>query len=460
MAGALGGLALANGCRPLGALPDGYRFFRAINSDDFGVPPAITAAVMTSSATPVIYFHGTIPGANDVEIDGVFRADMDYGGPAPRAVHVTFVLPQLVTYSAADIAGATADVNVARIGTGDVNAQGHYATTIAGDASGATVPLSASPGVFLYRPEDDVPTHLTQVVRFGDPAPDGSRYGGIFTDVALADDDSVTFVSFSTADTASQLLVHAPRGDARRASVLLRTGEMLPQSNATLRTIGLVDLARDGRFVAQVTATPPGARRLAHPGTALVQGRVGHHHAANRLLAASPELPLSRGAHRHVVRGSTFLGPRIARNDFVGHVVHGGTHDHRLFLKSARGHRPITATGRGVPRRGAVGSVNPPVLSDTGLSYHTETLCDGSSALTVSNGSESRVLLSSGDLVDGKVLTDIHQGYHPAQVDADGRIVFMAEFYDVAPADPSNPDDPLNSDPDNVFTAIVVGIPT
>ena len=387
------------------------------------------------------------------------------------------------------MAGATNDVFCDRIGTGDVNSLGHFATTISGSSDSTTVPLSATPGVFLVKPELDFgPGWITQIVRFGDPAPDGSQYGGIFGDVALHDDDSVSFVAYTSGGTTNnagasarqgpragagarrgpraaagrptQNLIYVPQGSPRQASILLRSGDLLPQSNATIRTIGLIDVSQDDYFVAQVGAAPPGSHRLARHGTALVSGRVRGHSASFQLRAASAKLSLSRGGMRDVARGDIVMGPRVARQNFTGYVLHEDSHNHKLTTTRRRGSHLLSFSGKAHELGRPVGSTGVPVLTDTGLSYHTDTLCDGSSALSVSDGVSTRVILKSGDTVDSTVLTDIHQGYHPAQVDDAGRLVFMAEFYRVAPSDPFNADDPLNQDPNNIITSIVVGIPS
>jgi hypothetical protein len=438
---------------------------------------------MVSSEQPYIFFHGTLQGTSG-DLDAIFVARMDWGGSRPTAQRFGPLLSQQLTLSQNNVVGATNDVFCDRIGTGDVNSLGHFATTISGSSDSTTVPLSAAPGVFLVKPELDFdPGWITQVVRFGDPAPDGSQYGGIFGDVALHDDDSVSFVAYTSGGTTNnvgadrrkerarrkpraaagrptQNLIYVPQGKPRQASILLRSGDLLPQSNGTIRTIGLIDVSQDGYFVAQVGAAPPGAHRLARHGTALVNGRIGAHSASYRLLGASPKLSLSRGGIRDVARGEVIMGPRVARRNFTGYVLHEDSHNHKVTTGRRRGNHLLSFSGKAHDLGRPVGSAGVPVLTDTGLSYHTDTLCDGSSALSVSDGVSTRVILKSGDTVDGKVLTDIHQGYHPAQVDDAGRLVFMAEFYQVTPSDPFNEDDPLNQDPDNIITSIVVGIPS
>ena len=50
--------------------------------------------------------------------------------------------------------------------------------------------------------------------------------------------------------------------------------------------------------------------------------------------------------------------------------------------------------------------------------------------LCVSNGVEHRTLLSRGDKIDGKVVNTFIFGFHPEQVDSQGRCVIQVEFTD------------------------------
>jgi hypothetical protein len=92
-------------------------------------------------------------------------------------------------------------------------------------------------------------------------------------------------------------------------------------------------------------------------------------------------------------------------------------------------------------------------------SFQVEILSTGGSVLTVTDGTTSMTLIESGATIDGAVITEIQLGYHPAQVDSAGRLIFPAEFYKTAPADPYDDTDPLNTDQTNIYTAIVIGIP-
>jgi hypothetical protein len=100
----------------------------------------------------------------------------------------------------------------------------------------------------------------------------------------------------------------------------------------------------------------------------------------------------------------------------------------------------------------AVAAANAPVVSSNGLVFDTVFLQDGSTALTVYDGQTTRVLLASGDFVEGQMITNILFGCHPRNVDGSNRLAFVAEFLKQAGGNPN--------DPNNVLTALVVGIPT
>jgi hypothetical protein len=97
-----------------------------------------------------------------------------------------------------------------------------------------------------------------------------------------------------------------------------------------------------------------------------------------------------------------------------------------------------------------------PCINSTGLMYGTELLGDGTTQLRISDGENSEILLRSGDRIPGRApegeltVSEILFGQHSTQVDAFGRLAFTAEFL----LDPSKP-----GDPDNVITALVIGIP-
>ncbi len=492
-------LGVSQGRLGTGAIPNGYNFYRVFTANTGATLPFnpggtnpvldITPAVFMGTDPSLggifyIYFHGRQTSqANAAEPDTLFLLNMDYTKTPPGPSFLLTLVAQGQSLGSGLITGVPIGqlpLVVSRIGTGDSNSFGHYATTLSARDTNATVSLKSAPGVYLFDASSGV-WHKT--ARFGDAAPDGSNYGGIFGDVAIDDNDNVTFIAATTQGGSGSLgtkprkggppevvapggvhkLIHLPRHKRHGGQVLLRSGDLIPGTTAIIRSFGFVDVASYGQFVVQIGATPAtGNDRRA--GTALVRGEVGQPPDTYQLLAASPQLvpPALLG---QVALGDTYLGPRIGANGYVAYVNHMTSHHHRLILAEAGagGYRVLRTIGEASSLLGdslrRLGALGAPVVAPTsltgqsgGIIYTTELLSDGSSVLTISDGTVTNVLLKSGDLVQGKQITEILQGYHPRQADTAGRIAFVAEFLKDASGDPT--------DPNNIETSIVVGIPT
>ncbi|MBV9226614.1 MAG: twin-arginine translocation signal domain-containing protein [Acidobacteriaceae bacterium] len=401
---ALGGAALAGGGsiigRAQGVIPNGYQFYPILIANDNAPYPGgwahnpvgeLTAAVMLGSAVAtgkpgfnVVYFHGTTtadpnlkPYIPNPPTTALFLLGMDYTQPKPALTSLGLLTFQgdTLTYIAG-VPSSQLPLAVTRLGTGACNSLGHYATTIFSQSTGNTVSIKNAPGVYLYDPQLNL---WTKVARFGDPIQGGGAYGADFGDVAIDDDDNVTIVAAKTDDktslsttsqapgrrnsqalgfAGSKALIHHPRDRSITPFVLAQTGDMLPETNAVIRDFGLIDVAQDGSFVAQVSA-----HRLdvsaARPGTAIVTGSVKGRRGPNgleglRLLAASPRLLTLRQRRQGIQLGECILGPRIASENLIGLVTHdadllpglGALEGHQLavFGRNAA-ERVIAATG-------------------------------------------------------------------------------------------------------------------
>jgi hypothetical protein len=124
----------------------------------------------------------------------------------------------------------------------------------------------------------------------------------------------------------------------------------------------------------------------------------------------------------------------------------------RLTLFNANGRRTEVAVAGDLMNVYDVAAFGAPVVSsESQLTYQAEALPDGTTRLIVDDGRTSVTILQSGDFVEGWKITEIHHGYHSAQVDVEGRLAFAAEFLKDPTADPA--------DPKNIYSSIVVGIP-
>ena len=494
--GALGGLAIAGGlganAGAQGAIPSGYKFYRVLTAND-GTNPvqSLSAAVMIGgfntpgkNQTDVIYFHGTTTQQfRSGNPSALFLANINYQGTRPTITQLEVVVALGDKLSSVvGVDRAQLPIVVGTLGTGSANSLGNYATAIAvedfGQAPNGSVEVKSSPGVYLFEPL----THTwTKRARFGDTAPDGSQYGGIFGDVVLNDDNSVTLVAATTAQpnlpvssasrgsrfsglVGSHALIQVAPPGSDDSFIVLKSGDLLPGTSAMVESFGIIDVVKADYFVAQVTA-----RRLelrgAVAGTGVVRGRLAEVRANQQdglalLSASSHLLPETMIRSDAVLLGESVIGPRVGADGRTALVTHNptsipgvGSFDlQRLTLFNPNGRRSEVAVAGDLKNVYDVAAFSAPVVSSQSqLTYQAEALPDGTTRLIVNDGGTTVTILRSGDLVEGWKITEIHHGYHSAQVDVEGRLAFAAEFLKDPTADPANPK--------NIYSSIVIGIP-
>ncbi len=498
---ALGGVTLAgsgqyDAARAQGVLPNGYKFFRVLT---IGVPlpnganpvAVLGAGVMLGSFehplknthSDVLYFHGTATEqARPGQPQALFSANIEYSGSRPTVTQASVVVAQGDELDrVANVPSTELPIVVGTLGIGSANSSANYATTISvsdyGDQSGdGSVQTKSAPGVYLYEPLEG---NWKKIARLGDPAPGGGQYGGFFGDVKLNEDNSLDIAAATTAPpntpgvagaaarsrvpwfVGSHALIHVPPEARAEGIVLLKTGDLLPGTAAVIETFGLLDVLNAEHFVTQVNA-----RRLdivnALPGTAVVRGRLGADKTLDadrvELLTASHHVVSNAAAEQlRTLVGESFLGPRIGHNGFTAAVTHaitpvpsGGSFDlQRLSVWGRRGRELVMRAGdRNIQTASSLSA--PVVSSQSAITYEARQLADGTTELLVSDGTDTRVILRSGDVIDGLQVTEINHGYHPAQVDFAGRIAFSGEFVK-AGQNPQNPD--------AILSCVIVGIP-
>lgn len=470
--GALGGVSLlarsGMAAQALASLPSGYRFYRILTAGQKEPGQLIFVGGMTGSlmmASPLsggpgyVYLHGQTPGG----ANALYQIDINYDASPPVVARVFPVATETLTIQ---INGSSLPIE--HIGVGASNALGEYVTTL--QPAGAQT-IATAPGLFLYTPGSSGGT-WRRLITFADQAPDGSYYGGDFGDVAVDDDENLLLVAATTQEpgaaeagfSGSQTLVSTSVAGGTQGRVVFRTGDLLPYVPAAVRSIGLIDLALNNSFAAQVTAN--NLRGSSRPGTALLVGNTQRSMAEHRLVAASPSvLSPQLASLLNVSSGDTYLGARVDPQQDLGFVTHMarfeqsiGSNDIQELGYFSRRFRRLGRTQPFATASDDVVSYNAPCISDTGLVFETELLGEGTNQLTVSDGTSSNVLLRSGDPVPGVSpagqlpITEIFFGQHATQVDRFGRLAFTAEFQ--ISSDPS-----LAMNPANYITALVVGIP-
>ena len=219
-------------------IPGSYAFYRVLTTERLlpwpGNPGRLnpvadmTGVVLMAGVTPRLFMHVTLAASaipagvpSDPAPNALLLATMDYS-QRPSIAGLKIVAYEGQSLDANNISGAAPEllpVRVDRIGTGDTNFNGLYATTITSQDLNDSVSINSAPGVYLYDPATD---RWTQKARFGDVVGEGIEYGGIFGDVALADDDSVLFTAGTTEPVAgyggAQALMLAPPGRRVRRS--------------------------------------------------------------------------------------------------------------------------------------------------------------------------------------------------------------------------------------------------
>lgn len=160
--------------------------------------------------------------------------------------------------------------------------------------------------------------------------------------------------------------------------------------------------------------------------------------------------------------GESIIAPRVGADGRTALVTHnpasvpgvGSLDLQRLAVFEANGRLSEVAVAGDLEDVYDVAAFSSPVVSsESQLTYQAEALADGTTRLIVMDSvtKATATILQSGDKVEEWKITEIHHGYHSAQVDVEGRLAFAAEFLKDPAADPANPK--------NIYSSIVVGIP-
>ncbi|HOQ27191.1 MAG: hypothetical protein GX785_02960 [Armatimonadetes bacterium] len=366
-------------------------------------------AVMMNDQNQII-FYGTGSGGNL----GIHQLTMDYGrGRAPSVADSQTLLRQGDT-----VAGRSVDL----IYPGDTNSSGSFGVIIGSDGQTPALIMRNGPtGAF------------ERILEAMMDLPGGQGFfgGSIDTFSLGANDDILLVARYSQTDqpASAQGAFLMPGASVDNSQILTSSGQPAPQSDGVIDSIGLVDLGEGGAYVLMVNTSPanPARRPARAPGesrcnTAVIYGHVRQAFSRSRLLTASPVL----GASRAASTGESYLAARVGKDDSAMRVVHVTEEHLVMYFRD----QVIAETGGLSPSGHVIRSITPGVVNGpAGLCYY-QLFTDEGLELCVSNGVEHRTLLSRGDKIDGKVVNTFIFGFHPEQVDSQGRCVIQVEFTD------------------------------
>lgn len=438
MGGTLCGVMLSQyGCRgsnnQLGdrsPLPNGYRFYRLFSTGDdlpgsgeaFFLPPS----VKINEKNQIIFHAGD--GLNRTSNGlgmGLYELEMDYNSFQPRIVgrhRIVRVGDRLKDGK-----------EVFQVGLADLNSNGSVAVQL----HNFTEP---SHSLYLERSRSNGSSAngLQRVLGYSTPTPDGENiFGAALGNFDLHDNDNILVVSHwgsGKNPNGGESVFHLPSGVVdSQGTVLMTTGDLLPQSSHEIKKFGLLHgYKAGGDFALQVhTGALSSGNANEQEGSAVLKVKANGSGQNASLVAASHNIArtASRKMANALPTGTVNLGPRINADGAIAVVTHFTGDDMRLTLDSDR----IAGYGDSTPAGKTISGMGGPVLGAKGLVFFVVGTPDGSQELLVSNGSKTASVLTTGQSLfgsEGPKLLAIAFGYSKEQVDSQGRLVFVGEFED------------------------------
>lgn len=415
-----GGGGRLNAASP-GALPNGFRFSSVYRpgGETLGGVSGLTPGILLNDLGEILFY-----APNRAEGYGLYELSLDLGSEKPA---IRSSREMLSTGNVLDD-GRRVD-NIVRA---DVNAQGDVALVLATETNGEPEKVREGiAGVYLERAKQQ----MLSIAAYGQEVTggDGRTLGGHFGDLSLNDQGQLLMVAHYTEGQLPQPgLFHVPtprdtlQSGPSTFGLVIDAGDAVPTTRGVVQSFGLVDFDEDGGYVSQLFGDEPqrALQSLGAGDTSATQesfavvGNVSQPPDSFTLSAAPSrfEAPVKK-------QGEVFMGVRVAGRGLTALITHPD--DENMILW--HGDTPVERTGQASPDGEPVVAISAPVLGRDQLMYyllHTEK----SMQLCVSNGSERRVILRSGDTVSGQRIRRIVHGYHSDQVDKDGRIVLFAEF--------------------------------
>ncbi|MBS3809624.1 MAG: hypothetical protein KGY38_05680 [Desulfobacterales bacterium] len=401
-------------------IPNGYRFYRVKSLGD---------AIYTGFDKFVLdHFYGSVLIASNGIITFNARNYNNRGGIFQLGVDFNGSRPDIQWERAAVLAGnELADGRIVRrTGAFDVNDAGNIAAVIT-----AANPLGSAhygDGLYLdYERNGFQPLIITNDRLGVNPF----FSSGVMGDVDIHDNNDILFVSDYNAGKGmrfGEAIFHLPGGCPGATSVILKAGDILPDSDYSITSIGLIDMNDGGNFTAQAAvksltaeaAEPENYSEISHD--LVCSGNVNNFGEIG-IISMPPELDNSQ------YQGKPFYGPRIAP-DGKKLIVYSDDIGNQKFVFNDN---VILGTGsRMLSQYGRILGFGPGSIAPDGILYYTLIAENTGLCLMASDLDEHRILLAAGDVLSdgGAPVESIEFGASTKHVDAEGRIALICNFTD------------------------------
>ncbi len=343
-----------------------------------------------------VYFHAD----DQAELLGVYRVDVSKAGglsDCKKVLRENDVLPD----------GTVVDW----FSPGDINNQGQCLVTVTNPEGVTTLQYAEQDG--LFRP-------LAKA--FQQVSPQCNLSGEVCETQSLADDGRILFVADYYDDEGKArgegvFLLQADR--PAECQLVIANDQLVPGTTCGIKTFGVSELRGD-RYLVQGSAKPLEGEDSLY--TYLLTGRLGE---TPQLLAGDPGLAGSGSYLPGEVKMCARLGAQS-----VGSILQTSEDatqlrvNQQLLLEAN-----FAGGGSRSPRGSAILSLFPPVFGPSGVVYFEAFTNDGMELIRY-DGSGFSTILAKGDTVNGKVVETILFGCLPKSCNAQGDLVFVAEFSD------------------------------
>lgn len=360
---------------------------------------------------------------------GIYGLDLEWTVDGPVVADARRIVGQgdQASFPGLGIRRAAAMGEVGDLGLADINDQGTVAVKLR-PKKGGTETLFANRKRRGFEP----------VVANMDTTPDGkNRFGAALGNYEIGDNDDLAVTAHYSDQDANQALeglFHLPGGQVdENGRLLLRSGDMIPETNDMIGNFGLFQFdGPDGDYALQVHTRPVSQNGSNNNGgTALLTGRAAERYAQSLRVRAGSGLSLARGLQQSekVLAGDVLYGPRLGDGK-TATVVHIDDDLVALVFKN----RVVAATNGYTPTGHQITGLGGPIVSPNGLVYFVAyTKGDVTEQLIASDGQNSTVMLSAPSPLFGEnypQLVTIGFGLTKKQINREDQMVFVAEFED------------------------------